>query len=46
MKRDSHRWQLWILFSESLGLAEADFADYLPNLRDYEDLLASGEIKW
>ena len=46
MKRDSHGWQLWILFSESLGLAEADFADYLPNLRDYEDLLASGEIKW
>ncbi|MBO1049850.1 MAG: hypothetical protein HEQ10_20055 [Dolichospermum sp. DEX182a] len=31
---------------ESLAIAESDFNDYLPNLEDYEDRLAKGEIKW
>ncbi len=46
MKSDSTRWQLWILFAEALEIAESDFADYLPNLEDYENRLARGEIKW
>ena len=40
MKSDSTRWQLWMLFSEALETAESDFADYLPNLEDYENRLA------
>ena len=46
MKRDSTQWQLWILFKETLEIAESDFADYLPNLEDYENRLARGEVKW
>ena len=46
MKSDSTRWQLWMLFKEALEIAESDFADYLPNLEDYENRLARGEIKW
>ena len=30
----------------ALEIAESDFADYLPNLKDYENRLARGEIKW
>jgi hypothetical protein len=40
MKSDSTRWQLWMLFNEALETAESDFADYLPNLEDYENRLA------
>ena len=40
MKSDSTRWQLWMLFAEALEIAESDFADYLPNLEDYENRLA------
>ena len=46
IKQDSERWQLWAHFSESLGTAESDFADYLSNLEDYENRLARGEIQW
>ena len=46
MKRDSTRWQLWIHFAEALEIAESDFADYLPNLEDYENRLARREIEW
>jgi hypothetical protein len=46
MKRDSARWQSWTDFSESLETSEPDFADYLPNLEEYEDRLARGEIIW
>ena len=46
MKHDSARWQLWTHFTEELGIAESDFADYLPNLEDYENRLARGEIQW
>ena len=46
MKRDSNRWQLWVLFADALKIAESEFADYLPNLEDYENRLARGELKW
>ncbi len=46
MKRDSTRWQLWIHFAEALKIAESNFADYLPNLEDYENRLARREIEW
>ncbi len=39
-------WQLWKRFTESLEIAESDFADYLSNLEDYENRLARGEIQW
>jgi len=34
------------LLTRSLKFAESDFDDYLSNLEDYENRLASGEIKW
>nr|QNO51588.1 hypothetical protein FJOHDBIG_00037 [Methanosarcinales archaeon ANME-1 ERB6] len=40
MKSGSTRWQLWMLFAEALEIAESDFADYSPNLEDYENRLA------
>jgi|ERR687885_1337348 hypothetical protein len=46
MKNDSKRAALWIQFNEALEIAESDFADYLPNLEDYEERLARGEIQW
>ena len=46
IKSDSTRWQLWILFNEALETAKSDFGDYLPNLEDYDEQLAHGEIKW
>ncbi|MGB2727173.1 MAG: hypothetical protein WBC40_11350 [Halobacteriota archaeon] len=46
IKSDSTRWQLWMLFNEALEIAESDFTDYLSNLKDYENRLARGEIKW
>jgi len=45
-RHDSIRWQLWINFSEGIELSESDFVDYLFNLEDYENRLASGEIQW
>lgn len=43
--RDNNRE--WLLeFEESLDITESDFSDYLSNLEDYEQRLASGEIKW
>lgn len=46
MRSDSKLTALWVQFTEALKLAESDFADYLPNLEDYEERLASGEIHW
>jgi hypothetical protein len=46
MKHDNARWQLWTRFAENLEMAEEDFADYLPNLEEYENRLARGEIQW
>jgi hypothetical protein len=46
MKHDRTRWQLWTHFTEAVEVTESDFADYLPNLEDYEDRLARGEIQW
>ncbi|WP_016951598.1 hypothetical protein [Anabaena sp. PCC 7108] len=46
MKHGGNNWELWLHFSESLDIGESDFSDYLSNLEDYEERLASGEIKW
>lgn len=46
MKNDSKRAALWMQFTEAMELTESDFADYLPNLEDYEERLARGEIQW
>ena len=46
LRRDNTRWPLWMQFAESLEIAESDFSCYLPNLEDYEDRLARGEIQW
>lgn len=32
--------------TETLEIVESDFSDYLPNLEDYENRLARGEIQW
>ena len=45
-KPDGDRRQLWVQFTEGRELAESDFSDYLSNLQDYEERLASGEIQW
>ncbi len=34
------------IFKAELGITESDFCDYLPNLEEYENQLARGEIKW
>lgn len=36
----------FLLARHDTMLAESDFFDYLPNLEDYEERLARGEIKW
>ncbi len=36
----------FLLARHDAMLAESDFSDYLPNLEDYEERLARGEIKW
>jgi hypothetical protein len=46
MRRDSSRTALWAQFTEVMELSESDFCDYLPNLEDYEERLAHGEIQW
>lgn len=46
VKQDQTRWELWAHFNETLALAEADFANYLPNLEAYEERLACGDIQW
>ncbi len=46
LRQDRDGWQLWNQFTEALELAEAGFSDYLPNLEEYENRLARGEIQW
>ncbi len=46
MKYSGMLGQAWPHFSENQELVEADLADYLANLEDYEDRLARGEIQW
>ncbi len=38
--------KLRILKKELDTITESDFCDYLPNLENYENQLARGEIKW
>jgi hypothetical protein len=45
-RNDVARWQMWMQFSEGIGLAEGGMTDYLVNLQDYESRLARGEIQW
>ena len=44
VKRDSNRAALWAQFTEAMELTQSDFSDYLPNLEDYEECLARGDI--
>jgi hypothetical protein len=46
VKHDQTRWELWTHFCEALDIAEADFSDYLRNLKTYEERLARGDIRW
>ena len=46
IKNDIEHWMLWKQLYESIETSESDFSDYLKNLEDYENKLASGEIKW
>lgn len=46
IKHSGNQWELWLEFKESLDIEEYDFSAYLSNLEDYEQRLASGEIKW
>ena len=46
LKHDRDRWQLVKHLIESQEAIETDFADYFPNLVDYENRLARGEIQW
>ena len=45
-ENDIEHWTLWKQLYESIETSESDFSDYLKNLEDYENKLASGEIKW
>jgi len=45
-RNDSARWQAVQHLSEIMTLTESDLSDYLPNLEDYEERLARGEVKW
>ena len=45
-RNDSARWQAVQHLSEAMTLTESDLSDYLPNLEDYEERLARGEVKW
>ena len=46
LMRSDSRCVAWKQFNEALEIAESDLADYLPNLEDYEERLAFGEIQW
>ncbi|MBD1921503.1 hypothetical protein H6F77_10410 [Microcoleus sp. FACHB-831] len=38
--------ELLLMRSEVMEVAESDFCEYLPNLQEYEERLARGEIQW
>jgi hypothetical protein len=46
MRNDNKRAALWMQFNEALEIAESNFTEYLPNLKDYEERFARGEIQW
>ncbi|MEW6681271.1 MAG: DUF2281 domain-containing protein [bacterium] len=46
IKSNRTKWQLLTQFADSLEIAESDFSDYLPGLKNYEEALARGEIQW
>jgi hypothetical protein len=45
-RSDPARWQQWQRYSEAVTLAETGLSDYLPQLQEYEEQLARGEVKW
>ena len=45
-RQNGNHSQLLAYLKEILDITESDFSDYLSNLKDYEDRLARGEIKW
>lgn len=46
LKSDSDKWQQWLQYTDAREIVEADFADYLPSLEEYEQQLASGKVQW
>ena len=46
VRQNGNHSQLLAYFKEILDITESDFSDYSSNLKDYEDRLARGEIKW
>ena len=46
LRHNKTLWELWTRFTDDQKLSESDFSNYLPNLEDYENRLARGEIKW
>jgi hypothetical protein len=46
LKNQEDKWRLWEEFTESQETAVSDFADYLPKLEEYENLLAEGKVQW
>lgn len=38
--------ELLLMRSEVMEVAESDFCESLPNLQEYEERLARGEIQW
>ena len=46
VRQDGNHSQLLAYVKEILDITESDFSDYLSNLKDYENRLARGEIKW
>ncbi|NJM69754.1 MAG: DUF2281 domain-containing protein [Scytonema sp. RU_4_4] len=45
-KHSGKQWELWLESAECKEIVESDFSEYLPNLEDYENRLARGEIQW
>lgn len=45
-KHSGKQWELWLESTQSVEMVESDFSEYLPNLEDYENRLARGEIQW
>ncbi|NMG11313.1 hypothetical protein [Brasilonema sp. UFV-L1] len=45
-KHSGKQWEVSLESAESREMVESDFCEYLPNLEDYENRLARGEIQW
>ncbi|MBW4629091.1 MAG: DUF2281 domain-containing protein [Brasilonema octagenarum HA4186-MV1] len=45
-KHNTKQWEVWLESAESREMVDSDFCEYLPNLEDYENRLARGEIQY